>query len=66
VTPTVTRSTAMTRARREHEGDIESFSLWAGQGVGLVTREQSAAEIVAELVADARAVLLAGAELAGC
>jgi enoyl-[acyl-carrier protein] reductase II len=56
----------MTRARREHEGDIESFSLWAGQGVGLVTREQSAAEIVAELVADARAVLLAGAELAGC
>ena len=52
-------------ARREHQGDIEAFSLWAGQGVGLVSCEQSAAEIVAELVAEARAVLLAGADLAG-
>ena len=32
------------------EGDIESLSLWAGQGVALVTTVQPAAEIVAELV----------------
>ena len=52
-------------ARREHEGDIDAFSLWAGQGVGLVTREQPAAEIVEEIVADACLVLRAGAELTG-
>ena len=50
-------------ARREHAGDIDSFSLWAGQGVGLVTREQTAAEIVAEIVDQAREVLQAGARL---
>jgi nitronate monooxygenase len=38
-------------------GDIEAMSMWAGQGVGLVTRTQPAADIVAELVADAERVL---------
>ncbi|MEM7226085.1 MAG: nitronate monooxygenase family protein [Pseudomonadota bacterium] len=51
--------------RREHEGDIEAFPLWAGQGVGLVTREQSAADIVSEIVEQAREVLKAGALLSG-
>jgi len=32
------------------EGDIEAMPLWAGQGVGLVTREQPAGEIVRQLV----------------
>jgi nitronate monooxygenase len=32
-------------------GDIEALSQWAGQSVGLVTKRQPAAEIVAELVA---------------
>lgn len=36
-----------------HEGDIEAFPLWAGQGVGLVTKQQPAAEIVREIAADA-------------
>lgn len=39
------------------EGDIEAMSMWAGQGVGLVTHTQPAADIVAELVADAERVL---------
>jgi NAD(P)H-dependent flavin oxidoreductase YrpB (nitropropane dioxygenase family) len=38
-------------------GDIEALPNWAGQGVGLVTRTQPAAEIVAELVADAERIL---------
>ena len=38
-------------------GDIEALPNWAGQGVGLVTRVQPAAEIVAELVADAERIL---------
>jgi nitronate monooxygenase len=38
-------------------GDIEALPNWAGQGVGLVTRVQSAAEIVEELVADAERIL---------
>ena len=29
--------------------DIEALSMWAGQGVALVTQRQSAADIVAEL-----------------
>lgn len=32
-------------ARSDHEGDIEAFPLWAGQGVGLVNRVQPASEI---------------------
>jgi enoyl-[acyl-carrier protein] reductase II len=35
------------------DGDIEGGSLMAGQSVGLVTREQSTAEILAELVGQA-------------
>jgi NAD(P)H-dependent flavin oxidoreductase YrpB (nitropropane dioxygenase family) len=39
------------------EGDIEALSLWAGQSVGLVSRMQSAGEIVREIVEEARAIL---------
>jgi nitronate monooxygenase len=38
-------------------GEIEALPNWAGQGVGLVTRVQPAAEIVRELVADAGRIL---------
>ena len=41
------------------DGDIEGGSLMAGQSVGLVTREQSIAEILDELVEQALAVLAA-------
>jgi enoyl-[acyl-carrier protein] reductase II len=41
------------------DGDVEAGSLMAGQSVGMVTREQSAAEILAELVAQALAVITA-------
>lgn len=44
---------ASVTARRDITGDIEAMPLWAGQGVGLVRREQTAAEIVAEVVAEA-------------
>jgi enoyl-[acyl-carrier protein] reductase II len=37
------------------DGDVEAGSLMAGQSVGLVTREQSTAEILEELVAQALA-----------
>ncbi|MGZ8696314.1 MAG: NAD(P)H-dependent flavin oxidoreductase [Gaiellaceae bacterium] len=40
-------------------GEIEALPNWAGQGVGLVTRVQPAAEIVQELVADAERIILA-------
>lgn len=39
------------------DGDVENGSLMAGQSVGMVTREQPVAEILAELVAQAEAVL---------
>jgi len=39
------------------DGDIENGSLMAGQSVGMVTREQSAAEIIDELVGDAARAL---------
>jgi NAD(P)H-dependent flavin oxidoreductase YrpB (nitropropane dioxygenase family) len=38
-------------------GDVEPLPHWAGQGVGLVTREEPAAEIVRSLVTEAEAVL---------
>ena len=41
------------------DGDIENGSVMAGQSVGLVTREQSTGEILAELVDQAAAVLAA-------
>lgn len=39
------------------QGITEYMPLWAGQGLRMATREQPAAEIVAELVAEARAVI---------
>ena len=39
------------------DGDVDSGSLMAGQSVGMVTREQSTAEILAELVGQALAVI---------
>lgn len=39
------------------DGDVEEGSLMAGQSVGLVTREQPAAEIIAELMQQAAAAL---------
>ncbi len=39
------------------DGDIETGSLMAGQSVGMVTREQPVAEIIAELVSEAEAAL---------
>jgi enoyl-[acyl-carrier protein] reductase II len=41
------------------DGDVEGGSLMAGQSVGLVTREQSTAEILEELVGQALAALAA-------
>jgi enoyl-[acyl-carrier protein] reductase II len=41
------------------DGDVENGSLMAGQSVGMVTREQGTAEILAELVAQAVAALAA-------
>jgi NAD(P)H-dependent flavin oxidoreductase YrpB (nitropropane dioxygenase family) len=41
------------------DGDIEGGSLMAGQSVGFVTRGQSTAEIIEELVSQALAVLAA-------
>jgi NAD(P)H-dependent flavin oxidoreductase YrpB (nitropropane dioxygenase family) len=39
------------------EGDIDALSLWAGQGVGLVSKLQSAGDIVHEIADEARTVL---------
>src|SRR5581483_11595976 len=39
------------------EGDIDALPLWAGQGVGLVSKLQPAAEIVREIADEAAAVL---------
>ncbi|MFZ0486558.1 MAG: nitronate monooxygenase [Arenicellales bacterium] len=39
------------------EGDIEALSLWAGQGVGLVSRVQSASDIVREINAQAEQII---------
>ena len=40
------------------EGSIDALSLWAGQGVGLVSRAQPAAEIVREIVDEAESILV--------
>lgn len=40
------------------DGDVETGSLMAGQSVGMVTKEQSTAEIIQELVEDAIRALL--------
>jgi len=39
------------------EGDIDALSLWAGQGVSLVSKVQPAGDIVREIAEDARAIL---------
>ncbi|WP_376090964.1 NAD(P)H-dependent flavin oxidoreductase [Roseomonas sp. CCTCC AB2023176] len=39
------------------DGDVENGSLMAGQSVGMVTREQPVAEIIAELMDQARAAI---------
>ncbi|GAA4023432.1 nitronate monooxygenase [Sphingomonas swuensis] len=39
------------------DGDVETGSVMAGQSVGMVTREQPTAEIIAELVEEAEAAL---------
>ncbi len=44
------------------DGDVEGGSLMAGQSVGFVTREQSTAEIIGELISQALAVLAARSE----
>jgi enoyl-[acyl-carrier protein] reductase II len=41
------------------EGDVDTGSVMAGQSVGMVKREEPAAEIIAELVSQAEAVLAA-------
>jgi enoyl-[acyl-carrier protein] reductase II len=41
------------------DGDVENGSLMAGQSVGMVTKEQPAAEIIAELLDQAQAALTA-------
>jgi len=43
------------------EGDVQNGSLMAGQSVGMVTREQPVAEIIAEIIAQADAALAARA-----
>jgi NAD(P)H-dependent flavin oxidoreductase YrpB (nitropropane dioxygenase family) len=39
------------------EGDIDAMSLWAGQSVGLVSKLQSAGDIVREIAGDAEVIL---------
>ena len=39
------------------EGDIDAMSLWAGQSVGLVSKTQSAADIVREIAEQADSIL---------
>ena len=38
-------------------GDVEPLPHWAGQGVGLVTKEEAAADIVHSLVTEAEEVI---------
>lgn len=46
------------------EGDIEALSMWAGQGVALVRKRQSAADIVREIYAEAVATLRSAGTMA--
>jgi enoyl-[acyl-carrier protein] reductase II len=39
------------------DGDVENGSLMAGQSVGMVTREEPVADIIAELIAQAETAL---------
>ncbi len=49
----------------ETTGDIESMALYAGQGVGLIEQIRPAAEIVAEMAAEARRILQAANDNTG-
>jgi len=62
--PQVHHLTAPLRAAAREHGDGEAINLWAGQAHALA-RELPAAELVAQLAADARAALRAAAERAG-
>ncbi len=44
-------------ARSDHQGNIEAMPHWAGQGVGLVTKVQSAGDIVREISEEAQGIL---------
>jgi nitronate monooxygenase len=54
-TPIARYSSAMPVASLS--GDIEALSMWSGQGIGLLDRVQSAAEIVRELVEETDAAV---------
>jgi nitronate monooxygenase len=43
--------------RHDADGDIDALSMWAGQGVGLVSKPQSAGDIVREIRDEARSIL---------
>jgi enoyl-[acyl-carrier protein] reductase II len=43
------------------EGDVEHGSVMAGQSVGMVTKEEPIADILAQLMAEAAAALVARA-----
>ena len=42
------------------DGDVEGGSMMAGQSVGMVTKEEPVADIIAELVAQAEGALRRG------
>ena len=44
-------------AGSDAEGDIDALPLWAGQGVGMLSKFQSAGDIVREIADEARSVL---------
>jgi NAD(P)H-dependent flavin oxidoreductase YrpB (nitropropane dioxygenase family) len=44
-------------ARSDHEGNIEAFPLWVGQGVSLVKKVQPASEIVCQIAEEAKRTL---------
>ncbi len=52
----VTRYSSSTPGK-DYSGNIEALSMWAGQSVALVNRLQPAAEIMEEIINDARMVL---------
>lgn len=55
----ITRYSVMPPSR-ETDGDIEAMAMYAGQGVGLVRKSGSAADIISKLVEDAEVLLRQG------
>lgn len=51
--PVQNRLTSIIRATATRTGDSESMSMWAGQGVAQLREEESAAEIIRKLLAEA-------------